>query len=111
MQIGATIASAGCAYLHDHARRATEGTGRGPGRGQGRGGATWLHDPVSFFGWALVFIGLGVLALVVVGLLGLRLWRAAKKLGREAARAGDSLARLGSGASSNRDLDLGFDTE
>jgi hypothetical protein len=56
---------------------------------------------VSFFWWALVFIGLGVLALVFVGLVGLRLWRSAKELGREAARAGDSLARIGSRASSN----------
>ena len=56
---------------------------------------------MSFFGWALTFIGLGILALVFVGLLGLRLWRQAKELGREAARAGDSLARIGSRASSD----------
>jgi hypothetical protein len=56
---------------------------------------------VSFFGWALTFIGLGILSLVFVGLLGLRLWRQAKELGREAARAGDSLARIGSRASSH----------
>jgi hypothetical protein len=56
---------------------------------------------VSFFGWALTFIGLGVLSLVGVGLLGLRLWRQAKELGREAARAGDSLARVGSRGSSD----------
>lgn len=56
---------------------------------------------MSFFGWALTFIGLGILALVGAGLLGLRLWRQAKELGREAARAGDALARLGSRAPSD----------
>ncbi|HEX7104712.1 MAG TPA: hypothetical protein VF218_01980 [Acidothermaceae bacterium] len=55
---------------------------------------------MSFFGWALTFIGLGLVALVMFGLLGLRLWRQAKELGREAARAGESLSRIGSRASS-----------
>ena len=59
---------------------------------------------MSFFGWSLVFIGLGVLALVFVLLLALRLWRSAKELGREAARAGESLARLGSRASYDYEL-------
>jgi hypothetical protein len=56
---------------------------------------------VSFFWWALVFIGLGILALVCVGLLALKLWRSAKELGREAARASDALARIGSRTSSD----------
>jgi hypothetical protein len=64
---------------------------------------------VSFFGWALTFIGLGVLALAFVGLLGLRLWRQAKELGREAARAGNSLARIGSSASSDFDWSSDFE--
>jgi len=51
---------------------------------------------VSFFGWALTFIGLGLVALVIFGLLGLRLWRQAKELGGAAARAGESLSRIGS---------------
>jgi len=58
---------------------------------------------VSFFWWALVFIGLGVLALAFVGLLAWKLWRAAKDLGREAARASDSLARIGSRPPSDHD--------
>jgi hypothetical protein len=56
---------------------------------------------VSFFWWALVFVGLGILALVCVGLLALKLWRSAKELGREAARASDALARIGSRTSSD----------
>jgi cbb3-type cytochrome oxidase subunit 3 len=55
---------------------------------------------VSFFWWSLVFVGLGILALVFVGLLAWKLWRSAKELGREAARASDSLARIGARAPS-----------
>jgi hypothetical protein len=63
--------------------------------------AAWFHGRVSFFLWSLVFFGLGVLALLFVGLMAWRLWGRAKELGREAARAGDSLARIGSRASSD----------
>jgi hypothetical protein len=49
---------------------------------------------MSFFPWAMVFVGLAVLALVAVALLGLRLWRQLKALGRESASAAQSWSRL-----------------
>jgi len=42
---------------------------------------------VSFFGWALIFIGLSLLAMAVFGLLGWRLWRASRALFADAGRA------------------------
>jgi hypothetical protein len=49
---------------------------------------------VSFFLWAVVFVGLMILAAAALALMGLRLWRQLKELGREAARGGESLAGL-----------------
>jgi hypothetical protein len=51
---------------------------------------------MGWLGWTLTFLGLGLLALGVLGLLGLRLWRAAKALGRDLARASELTADLGS---------------
>jgi hypothetical protein len=42
---------------------------------------------MSFFGWAMIFVGLGLVALAVFGLLALRLWRQVKALGRDLAQA------------------------
>lgn len=50
---------------------------------------------MSFFPWAMIFVGLAILALVAVTLLGIRLWRQVKALGRDSAAAAQSLARLG----------------
>jgi len=44
---------------------------------------------VSFFGWAMIFVGLGLLALAAFALLGLRLWRQATALGADITRALD----------------------
>jgi len=52
---------------------------------------------MSLFGWALVFVGLGIAGLGVLVLLALRLWRGFKALGRDAVRAGEALSRLGVG--------------
>jgi len=46
-----------------------------------------LDQRVSFFGWALFFIGLSLLAMAVFGLLGWRLWRASRALFADAGRA------------------------
>lgn len=51
---------------------------------------------MSLFGWALTFVGLGLLALAALALLALRLWRAGKALGRDLAHASSQLAELGS---------------
>ncbi len=51
---------------------------------------------MGWLGWTLTIIGLGVFALAVMGLLALRLWRAAKALGRDLARASNQLAQVGS---------------
>jgi predicted MFS family arabinose efflux permease len=44
---------------------------------------------VSFFGWAMIFVALGLLALAAFSLLGLRLWRQARSLGADITRAMD----------------------
>jgi predicted MFS family arabinose efflux permease len=51
---------------------------------------------MGWLGWTLTFLALGVLALVVLSLLALRLWRAAKALSRDLARASGQLAEFGS---------------
>jgi hypothetical protein len=51
---------------------------------------------MGWLGWTLTFLALGLLALGVLGLLALRLWRAGKALGRDLARASDLTANLGS---------------
>lgn len=51
---------------------------------------------MGWLGWTLTFLGLGLLALVVLGLLGLRLWRAGKALTRDLARATELTANIGS---------------
>ncbi len=50
---------------------------------------------MSLFPWALVFIGLGMLALVAIGLLGLRLWRQVKAVAKEATAASVRLSSIG----------------
>jgi hypothetical protein len=51
---------------------------------------------MGWLGWTVTFLVLGVLALAVLGLLGLRLWRAGKALARDLARASELTADLGS---------------
>jgi hypothetical protein len=51
---------------------------------------------MGWLGWTLTFLGLGLLAIGVLALLALRLWRAGKALGRDLARASSQLAELGS---------------
>jgi hypothetical protein len=51
---------------------------------------------MSLFGWALVFVGLGVAGLGVLALAVLRLWRGFKALGHDVSEASESLSRLGS---------------
>jgi hypothetical protein len=53
---------------------------------------------VSLFGWALVFVGLGVAGLGVLALAVLRLWRGFKALGHDLSEATEALSRLGSTA-------------
>jgi hypothetical protein len=51
---------------------------------------------MGWLGWTLTFLGLALLALGVLSLLALRLWRAGKALTRELARASSQLAEFGS---------------
>lgn len=44
---------------------------------------------MSFFGWAMIFVGLSLLALAAFALLGVRLWRQAKSLAADLTRAMD----------------------
>jgi len=46
------------------------------------------------FVWVLTFLGLGLLALAVLALLALRLWRAGRALGHDLARASALTADL-----------------
>jgi hypothetical protein len=48
------------------------------------------------FGWTLLFGSLFVIALALLSLISLRLWRAIKALGRDLQRASDVLAEFGS---------------
>jgi len=48
------------------------------------------------FGWTLLFGSLFVVALALLSLIGLRLWRAIKALSSDLGRASDALAELGS---------------
>ncbi len=50
---------------------------------------------MRLFPWALIFIGLVILALFAVGLLGLRLWRQVKSVAKEAAAASERLSAVG----------------
>lgn len=50
---------------------------------------------MSRFGWTLLFGSLLVVALALLSLIGLRLWRAIKALTRDLARASDALAEFG----------------
>jgi ABC-type transporter Mla subunit MlaD len=52
---------------------------------------------MSLFGWMLVFVGLGLVALGVFALVALRLWRKIKSVGRDIATASEQLSALGSG--------------
>jgi hypothetical protein len=49
---------------------------------------------MGWLGWTLTFLGLVLLALSVLVLLALRLWRAAKALGRDLAHASTLTADL-----------------
>jgi hypothetical protein len=49
---------------------------------------------MSLFGWALVFIGLGILAIGLMALLALRLWRRIKAVGRDAATAAERFTSI-----------------
>ncbi|HZV25428.1 MAG TPA: hypothetical protein VFG00_03975 [Acidothermaceae bacterium] len=51
---------------------------------------------MGWLGWTLTFLGLGLLAVGVLALLALRLWRAGKALGRDLARASSKVAEFGS---------------
>jgi hypothetical protein len=57
--------------------------------------AAWLDSGMGWLGWIVTFLVLGLLALGLLALLGLRLWRASKALGRDLARASSQLADLG----------------
>jgi hypothetical protein len=65
---------------------------------------------MSLFTWALVFIGLAILAILALGLVGLRLWRRVKSVAREASAAAERLSAIGrssvgpAGARSDRDI-------
>jgi hypothetical protein len=47
------------------------------------------------FGWTLLFGSLLFVAIAVLSLIGLRLWRVIKALTRDLARASDALAEFG----------------
>ncbi len=51
---------------------------------------------MGWLGWTLTFLGLGLLAIGVLALLALRLWRAGKALASELAHASALTADLGS---------------
>ena len=51
---------------------------------------------MGWLGWTLTFLALGLLALAVMGLIGLRLWRAGKALAGDLARATGQLGNIGS---------------
>jgi hypothetical protein len=51
---------------------------------------------MGWLGWTLTFLGLALLALALLAVLGLRLWRGIKALGRDLERASGQLADLGS---------------
>jgi uncharacterized membrane protein len=44
--------------------------------------------------WALIFIGLAILALGVIALIGRKLWRSVKAVARDAAAAGERFSGL-----------------
>ncbi len=64
---------------------------------------------MSLFPWALIFIGLGILALVTVGLIGLRLWRKVKAVAKDAAAAGQRLSSISGSAVGSRSAMLDRD--
>jgi hypothetical protein len=43
--------------------------------------------------YVALFVSLGVVSIVVLGLLALRLWRQVRRFGREVSAAGDRIAR------------------
>ena len=49
---------------------------------------------MGWLGWTLLFLGLALAAAVFLGLTALRLWRSARALGRDVARAADALSTL-----------------
>jgi len=51
---------------------------------------------MGWLGWTVTFLVLALIALGVLSLLALRLWRAGKALGRDLAKASDLTANLGS---------------
>jgi hypothetical protein len=53
---------------------------------------------MGWLGWTLLFVFLVLAAAGLFGLLGLRLWRGVKALGRDLERASQLVADLGSAA-------------
>jgi Flp pilus assembly protein CpaB len=53
-----------------------------------------LDDGMSLFPWALVFVGLALVAAAVAGLIGWSLWRKARAVAAEAGALADALARI-----------------
>jgi predicted MFS family arabinose efflux permease len=51
---------------------------------------------MGWLGWALVFALIAVVSIALLALLGLRLWRTVKALGRDVQRASDVLGDLSS---------------
>jgi hypothetical protein len=51
---------------------------------------------MGWLGWTITCVALALLALALLGALGLRLWRAIKALGHDLERASQQLADLGS---------------
>jgi len=51
---------------------------------------------MGWLGWTVTFLVLALIALGVLSLLALRLWRAGKALGRDLAKASDLTSNLGS---------------
>jgi hypothetical protein len=51
---------------------------------------------MGWLGWTLTFLALGLLALAFLLVLGLRLWRGIKALGRDLERASQQFGELGS---------------
>ena len=56
---------------------------------------------MGWLGWTVTFLVLGLLALGVLALLGLRLWRVGNALGRDLERASSQFAEFGSATDLN----------
>jgi hypothetical protein len=54
---------------------------------------------MGWLGWTLVFVGLVLVAVAVLALIGLRLWRGVKALGRDLERASSLVSSVSMGGS------------